>query len=297
MGKRIIILLFIFAGLFWWASQNEKGNQEVDKETQKSPEISEEMVETEEDVSFWQGVKDFFVPDESDKEEPGKPEEVPVKTSEDSEKSNIIEDPTKVTPEDNTISKESIEENLEPKKSSEITERVDSKKTHKNTTETSDEKVTTETGAEVKKEENIKTSESTKNSAENIEKTDKNNSDRDALPSVSEEPTKIVEEETTIKTPSRPTLPNNTSNVRVYIYDNGIDFSEKNIAAGTINFEVINTGRFSHEFVINEVQNFGKIPPRSVAHISVGIFPGTYEVYSDYRKDYERGVRDIITVE
>ncbi len=92
------------------------------------------------------------------------------------------------------------------------------------------------------------------------------------------------------------TVPNRETNIKVYIYDNGIDISQKEIPSGTVNFEVVNSGRFSHEFVIGGVKNFGKVNPRTTSNFTIKLRSGEFEVFSDRRDDRERGLSDFIEV-
>jgi len=93
-----------------------------------------------------------------------------------------------------------------------------------------------------------------------------------------------------------PSVPARTTNVKVYMYDRGVDFSDKTIPAGTINFQVDNSGRFSHDVNISGFGNLGKVAPSETKTFTVKLKAGDYTMFSDRRNDLERGVTDTFTV-
>jgi len=98
---------------------------------------------------------------------------------------------------------------------------------------------------------------------------------------------KAVEIKEKISRDSGRMVGNKTTNVKVYMYDNGIDFSLKNIPSGTVIFDVVNnSNRFSHTFVVDGV-NYGQINAGQGDTIVISMTPGTYNIYSDKRNDAE----------
>ncbi len=98
------------------------------------------------------------------------------------------------------------------------------------------------------------------------------------------------------KTVPRVYYPNRTTTVKVYLYEWAVDISTKEIPSGTVQFEVVNNGKFSHNFNIKGIKNFGKVPPRQSANFSVQLLPGEFEIYSNKRDDYENGMVEGIVI-
>jgi len=115
-----------------------------------------------------------------------------------------------------------------------------------------------------------------------------------AAPEIVEE---VVEAVPAPAAPRVEPLPAVTTEVKVYLYEWGLDMSQKTFPAGTVNFTVQNDGRFTHDFSVRGVKDFGKVTPGTTANFSAGIRAGEYEVYSDRREDYDRGLVDTIVVE
>lgn len=87
------------------------------------------------------------------------------------------------------------------------------------------------------------------------------------------------------------------TDAKVYLYEWGLDLSQKTFPVGVVNFAVQNDGRFTHDFSIRGVADLGKVTPGTTETFTVQLGAGEYEVYSNRREDYERGVRDMITVQ
>jgi len=88
----------------------------------------------------------------------------------------------------------------------------------------------------------------------------------------------------------------NTSEVKVFLYEWGIDISEKEIPTGKIVFDVVNNGKFTHEFVIGGVKNYGKVLPGEKKQFSVVLRSGNFEIHSKRRDDYERDMKESFKV-
>jgi len=91
-------------------------------------------------------------------------------------------------------------------------------------------------------------------------------------------------------------VPDRQVSIKTYMYEWNIDFSKKSFQSGTINFQIKNNGRFSHEFGIETLGTIGKVMPGESKTFTVKLLPGTYEVFSKRRSDYEKGMKDVITV-
>lgn len=108
-----------------------------------------------------------------------------------------------------------------------------------------------------------------------------------------------VEKVVTIVAPKpapRAVYPNRTTDVKIYLYEWNIDVSTKEIPSGTVNFEVINSGRFSHDFTLKGIKDFGKVAPRHTANFTAKLLPGDFELFSGRRDDYENGMKEIISI-
>lgn len=88
------------------------------------------------------------------------------------------------------------------------------------------------------------------------------------------------------------------TNVTIYLYEWGIDVSDKSIQAGTVSFTVKNNGHFSHNFVVKGVKDFGKIlPGETKVFDAVCLQAGDFELVSDKAVDLEKGMKDVLQVE
>lgn len=85
-------------------------------------------------------------------------------------------------------------------------------------------------------------------------------------------------------------IPNRTTDVKVYVYEWGLDLSKRTIPSGTVNFMVDNNGRFTHDFSLSGFGNLGKVMPKQKSTFTLKLKPGEYEAFSDRRQDYDRGV-------
>lgn len=113
-------------------------------------------------------------------------------------------------------------------------------------------------------------------------------------------PTPVVNTTTTTPpapvAPVAPVVPDRMTDVTVYVYEWGLDLSDKTIPAGTINFQVQNDGRFTHDFNVSGFGNLGKVTPSEEKTFTVKLAAGDYEAFSERRQDYERGVTETFTV-
>lgn len=88
------------------------------------------------------------------------------------------------------------------------------------------------------------------------------------------------------------------TNVTVYLYEWGIDVSDKSIQAGTVSFTVKNNGRFSHNFSVNGQKDFGKILPGQVITFDpLCLSVGDFVLSSNKKIDQERNMNEFITVQ
>ncbi len=105
---------------------------------------------------------------------------------------------------------------------------------------------------------------------------------------------RTVTEPVTPRTPVAPSGRKTT--VKVYLYEWGVDISSKEIPSGQIAFEVQNNGRFSHDFAISGVKNFGKVRPGEVQVFTTNLRTGNFTVYSERGKDDEKGMEEDFSV-
>lgn len=116
------------------------------------------------------------------------------------------------------------------------------------------------------------------------------------------QPVSTPKETTVVSTPvvtpvrTAPVVPARITDIKVFVYEWGLDLSDKTIPAGTINFQVQNDGRFTHDFSVSGFGNLGKIAPSETRTFTIKLTPGEYEVFSDRRQDYERGIVETFTV-
>lgn len=223
MIKRLIILLLVISGIFFfWKSQKKETIQPKENVTQ-----TEDKEKTED------------------------------KAKEDSETSSLLD----------KLKKES-----EEKKKELTADEPEPKKTEK--TETPKDKI---------EEREKKPSTETKTSKKSIKK-----------PST----TPIESKEIADPTPVASIIPNIETKIKVYLYEWDIDLSQKAIPSGTVIFEVHNTGRFTHDFAIRGVDNFGKVRPNETRVFSTRIRGGKYMLYSERGKDAEKNmVEDFVIFE
>jgi len=122
---------------------------------------------------------------------------------------------------------------------------------------------------------------------------------------VKEEVKEVIKPKITTIVPLKPalvkapvvTIPVIVSNVKVYLYDFNIDVSQKEVSAGKINFEVMNNGRFSHDFAIANYKNFGKVRPGETKNFSALLNSGEAKIYSDRNQDAEKGMVETIILQ
>ncbi len=168
------------------------------------------------------------------------------------------------------------------------------------------------------KENATKNNSDVKDSGKDVEKTEEKNNEATTEETKKETPVVTKLKETTTKSESKKeeikkevvkvsipkvikktpkvVYPDRTTTVKVYLYEWAVDISKKEIPSGTVAFEVVNNGRFSHNFNIKGIGNFGKVPPRQSANFTAKFLPGSFEIYSDKRDDYENGMKEDITI-
>lgn len=98
------------------------------------------------------------------------------------------------------------------------------------------------------------------------------------------------------KAPTKRVSFTNKTDIKVFLYEWGIDFSSAEIPVGNISFAVQNNGKFSHNFSIGGVRDFGKVVPGETKIFNVTLRAGSFEAYSDKRDDYEKNVRQAFQV-
>jgi len=93
-----------------------------------------------------------------------------------------------------------------------------------------------------------------------------------------------------------PQKSNNITFVKVYLYEFNIDISKKEIPAGEVVFEVINSGNFTHEFSIRAKKDFGKILPKEKKKFSIYLSGGEFEIFSKKKGDVRNNMKEKIFV-
>ncbi|MCF7847179.1 MAG: hypothetical protein K9M51_04125 [Candidatus Gracilibacteria bacterium] len=135
---------------------------------------------------------------------------------------------------------------------------------------------------------------------------EENASPEEEEPTASPEPTPAPEPATPTPQPTpeppaetEPVLvvPNVQTDVRVYLYEWEIDLTDRVLPAGTVTFEVINSGRFTHAFAIEGVGDFGKVLPGARETFVVDLSPGIYQVLSPREVDLHYDMNENIVVE
>ena len=97
--------------------------------------------------------------------------------------------------------------------------------------------------------------------------------------------------------PNPPLQRRMVSEMKVYLYDFGIDVSSKQVRAGKVIFTVQNNGKFSHNFAIAGRQSFGKVVPGETKVFSANFDRiGEFEILSDRARDLERNMRETFLV-
>lgn len=284
MFKRLLVLVLFVTGVFWWLT-NRTGEEKIYKETTQNFEV----ISPEQEVALKDSLSS-----QVDEDSNGELEEL--------ESDLVISDDDK---EPESISNEVFQQNKETKIGVETSETntvtVDSvvaaplvKATEPKVGPTSIQPVTRpESASSVRQPSVLKV-------PAHVTKT-VTNSDlaSDASESITGDFDIDVSEtsiESELETAPAKNYADRSVAVRAYLYEWGLDFSSKRIEAGNVTFSVINSGKFPHAFNIRDVGDLGVVPAQGRAQFTVYLEPGTYEVYSDRRSDYQRGIKDYIKV-
>ena len=96
---------------------------------------------------------------------------------------------------------------------------------------------------------------------------------------------------------SNPADTTGAAEVKIYLYEWGIDISERDISNGKIVFTVQNNGRFAHEFQIDRIKDFGMIRPGETKTFNPIILrKGVYTMSSPKEVDQKRGMSEDFSV-
>ena len=110
-------------------------------------------------------------------------------------------------------------------------------------------------------------------------------------------PVTYVTSKPVAKTVYEPVVQNlRTTDVKVYLYEYGIDISNKELNQGKIVFTVNNNGNFSHDFAIRGVRNFGKIRPGEIRTFEAVLGAKEFEIYSARTIDQGKGMTETFVV-
>ncbi|MCF7918257.1 hypothetical protein K9L27_04690 [Candidatus Gracilibacteria bacterium] len=86
------------------------------------------------------------------------------------------------------------------------------------------------------------------------------------------------------------------SQVKVYLYEWGIDVSSDTVNAGNVEFVVVNNGQFTHHFSVKGVQDFGKVLPGETRVFITSLGTGNFDIYSPRSIDVENGMSETLRV-
>lgn len=88
-----------------------------------------------------------------------------------------------------------------------------------------------------------------------------------------------------------------TTEVKIFLYEWAIDVSKSAVPAGTVNFTVVNSGSFSHNFGIKGGTDFGQVKPGETKSFTAQLKRGEFELMSSRQIDIERGMKRMFTVQ
>lgn len=88
-----------------------------------------------------------------------------------------------------------------------------------------------------------------------------------------------------------------TTEVKIFLYEWAIDVSQSAVPAGTVNFTVVNTGSFSHNFGIKGGTDFGRVKPGETKTFTAQLKRGEFELMSSREVDIERGMKKMFSVQ
>ncbi len=94
-----------------------------------------------------------------------------------------------------------------------------------------------------------------------------------------------------------PVATTTVTDITVYLYEGGFDLSNFTASAGTINFNVRNDGRMSHEFAVEGIEDFGRVVPGESKTFTLTLRAGEYELFSPRAVDQTLDMRETLTVE
>jgi len=92
-------------------------------------------------------------------------------------------------------------------------------------------------------------------------------------------------------------MPADATVVRVYLYEWGVDVSDKTIPAGPVVFDVHNTGKFTHHFAVEGVQDFGKVIPGATEKFTLTLPAADYTLISPREVDTFHEMREDLFVD
>jgi hypothetical protein len=87
------------------------------------------------------------------------------------------------------------------------------------------------------------------------------------------------------------------SEVKVYLFDGGMDLSVSTVPAGRVTFIVRNDGRVSHDFSVKNQADFGRITPGSSHTFELVFTEGDYVLYSPRELDQKLNMYETLHVE
>lgn len=153
----------------------------------------------------------------------------------------------------------------------------------------------------------IKTEKNTEKETKSSESESSSKEESTIIKTEEEAVTNVVSETKTVTQSQQTTVSNDvpakkevytdvSTEVKVFLYEWGIDISEKQINTGKVIFNVVNNGKFTHEFNIKNIKNYGKVLPGETKQFVISLRSGNFEIYSNRRDDYDRDMKEMLSI-
>ena len=84
--------------------------------------------------------------------------------------------------------------------------------------------------------------------------------------------------------------------ISAYLYEWSLNLSKREIPAGKIEFRVLNSGRFSHRFIIEGIADFGVVPAGAERVFSTTLSAGEYQLNAGGKSATEKRMSNTLTV-
>ena len=84
--------------------------------------------------------------------------------------------------------------------------------------------------------------------------------------------------------------------ISAYLYEWSLNLSTREIPAGKVEFRVLNSGRFSHRFIIEGIADFGVVPAGAERVFSTTLSAGEYTLNAGGKSATEKRMSNTLTV-